>query len=422
MTTRNRETYAGAAPRRPRSPQKTPAAPKATAGANTTPGSNTAASNTGSSKAGGRSQAVSTSRASTSKAVAKDLTSPVRRALVVGINDYGDPRNNLNSCVADAQSFCRLLREAYGFTDIRELHDGDATLGHVRDGLDWLVDGVGPGDRIVYFQSSHGHHLQQGDQVQEVLVVRSDTSDKPYAFLTDDELSSRTQTLPEGVFTIVLDACYSGGMNKLLFTEDDISLARAKVWMPDPAEASTKEFSPGQLSFKIFGRSAIRSSAALAALWNMPEPDRKAFAAQKSIGDEGGEVEVNGLLLAACQEDETAAAGTPSTNNLSAFTYALLKAVDELGQGSSSQALVDDAIRILKALHMRQTPLVAAPPEPSGMADMSFVELVAAKFFDFDVAEFVRAHPELLNTPSVLPDDVLDRIGSAVAKAFAATT
>ena len=57
-----------------------------------------------------------------------------KRALLVGIDLYPDPRNNLNSCVADTQRFRGLLQNYYGFQpqDITLLHNSAATLANVR--------------------------------------------------------------------------------------------------------------------------------------------------------------------------------------------------------------------------------------------------------------------------------------------------
>ena len=83
---------------------------------------------------------------------------PQLRALLVGIDQYPDPRNNLNSCVNDTLAFRNMLMSSYGFNpaDITLLHNRDATLDRVRTALDALCSGVTTGDRIVFFDSSHG--------------------------------------------------------------------------------------------------------------------------------------------------------------------------------------------------------------------------------------------------------------------------
>src|SRR6185369_16807691 len=74
--------------------------------------------------------------------------SMAKRALLVGLNTYPDPRNNLNSCVADTLEFKKLLQTSYGFDpgSIQLLHNQDATLDNVLQGLDNLFGGAQAGD------------------------------------------------------------------------------------------------------------------------------------------------------------------------------------------------------------------------------------------------------------------------------------
>ncbi|MEP7089030.1 MAG: caspase family protein, partial [Nocardioidaceae bacterium] len=77
-----------------------------------------------------------------------------RRALLVGLDVYPDPRNNLNSCVADTLAFKVMLQDDFGFDPaaITLLHNQDATLANVRTGLDTLFAGAHTGDQLVYFE------------------------------------------------------------------------------------------------------------------------------------------------------------------------------------------------------------------------------------------------------------------------------
>jgi hypothetical protein len=63
-----------------------------------------------------------------------------RRALLVAINDYGSPQNNLPSCLEDAAQFRSVLQSRYGFETFTELYDGDATVANVESGLAWLFE------------------------------------------------------------------------------------------------------------------------------------------------------------------------------------------------------------------------------------------------------------------------------------------
>lgn len=277
----------------------------------------------------------------------------VRRLLAVGIDEYKTPTNNLNSCVADTQAVEALLRDEYSFTEIRRLHNGEATLEKVREQLDWLVSGVTQDDRVVYFQSSHGARIPINGTLEEVLVMHDEQ------FLHDDELSVRTRVLPVGVLTCLIDACHSGGLEKLVIFNDDgaMELVRAKVW--EGPEVSMKAFGhPVIQRVKLFGAPSTGDAVGL----------RKAFALAKS-GPEEGQAEMNGLLAAAAMAEETALAATSRTSGLSVFTFYLLEALRELGHERSTAELVTEADRRLKAVGYRQTPVVKAPTTAPDLAD-----------------------------------------------------
>ncbi|MFF3885595.1 caspase domain-containing protein [Streptomyces sp. NPDC001914] len=286
------------------------------------------------------------------------------RALLVGIDEYPNPRNNLNSCVKDTRAFRELL-DRYGFTDddVRFLHNADATLTQVRDGLDWLFDGAEPGDRRVFFESSHGYRDVRDGVMTEVLCLYD-------AFLEDKELSRRTQGIPDGVLTVVLDACHSGGMEKVFLFGDETLIARNKVFLADPEMAETKAFAVNAhvdsvVPVKFFGRAATDNASA--ASKNFATASLLAPAAKDMAEPE---VELNAVLLTACRADETAAAGSAPTNGLSAFTFAL---VDQLDTSITVSALCDRVTSRLKALNMRQTPTVFAPSDQQFLLSDTFI-------------------------------------------------
>jgi len=291
----------------------------------------------------------------------------VRKALLAAIDHYPNPANNLPSCLNDAKAFERTLRASYGFSDpnIRTLLDEQATLANVEAALDWLFAGAGPDDRLVFYFSGHGFQVRRGENLDEVLCVH----DK---FLFDDALSQRTQALPPGVFTLVSDSCHSGGMYKILVGfdgVDSIQVAQTKVLrVPPPAEEEKAFVSPADvrsLRYRPFGARA-GSLAAIAKRFDMPLP--KGF-------DEGGQTAMNGLLLSACLENETASASTPKTDGKSAFTFALLQQLDALGFNVSNRRLVEGVTASLRQLGFRQTPVMMEPQAPPGLGDRSFLSL-----------------------------------------------
>lgn len=277
-----------------------------------------------------------------------------KRALLVGIDVYPDPQNNLNSCVADTQRFRGLLQGTYGFDpqNITMLHNSDATLANVRGELGRLFAGVSAGDEIVFFESSHGYRYVKGTTYTEVLCLYD-------AFLEDTELVDLSQQVPPGTLTCVLDVCHTGGLEKLFFAPGGLQAARAKVWQPTPERAAADM---GQLaqatSYKAFAHTPTSDTGTVAKLFSPAAFGTDAAPAARSI--EGGS-ELNGVLFTACLADQTAAAGSPPTDGLSAFTWAFGREIDAGGAALPASAFCAGVDQRLLALNMRQTPIVEAP-------------------------------------------------------------
>ncbi|MFE5618295.1 caspase family protein [Streptomyces sp. NPDC056524] len=280
-----------------------------------------------------------------------------KRALLVGIDLYPDPRNNLNSCVADTLAIRNMLEGLYDFdpTDIQLVHNQNATLTNVLDKLDWLFTGVTPGDQIVFFQSSHGYSYPEGNTMVEVLCLYDD-------FLKDTDLARRTLALPPNVLTVILDSCHSGGMSKRFVTTQkngsavttQCHVAKGKFWQPDPERAGRDAQLLAQVTqFKFFGRSPTADAGAIAKnLMINPVGVPPA----KSVKEAAAEL--NGVLFSACLANETAAAGSPPTDQLSAFTYALINDIRPDLPVAELNRLVSQR---LDRLNMTQHPIAMAP-------------------------------------------------------------
>lgn len=289
-----------------------------------------------------------------------------RRALLVGIDVYPDPRNNLNSCVADTQRFSGLLQSCYGFDagEITLLHNSAATLANVRTQLSQLLAGVSAGDQVVFFESSHGYRYVKGSTFVEVLCLYDE-------FLEDTELVQLSQQVPPGTFTCVADACHSGGLEKLFFAPSGLHSARAKIWQPPPEQAASDLALIAQATaFKSFARAATSDTGAAAKQFSVESFQSGQVPPAKS-GE--GQCELNGVLLAACLADQTAAAGSPPTDGLSAFTWALGKELDDGGSTVGAELLSSRVAARLKSLNLGQTPTAEAPLAHGGWLDEALV-------------------------------------------------
>ncbi|CAK9078780.1 Metacaspase-6 (AtMC6) (Metacaspase 2c) (AtMCP2c) (Metacaspase-5) [Durusdinium trenchii] len=143
---------------------------------------------------------------------------PIKRALLVGIDDYAEPRYQLQGAVNDVFLMSSVLQEkGYAPDDIRLLVNHRATAAAIRERLEWLFHDAQNGDEIVFHFSGHGVALPGYnaqtvvDRIYECLV--------PYDFdgslesaVTDEDIHSMYVHLPyETNVTLILDCCHAGG-------------------------------------------------------------------------------------------------------------------------------------------------------------------------------------------------------------------
>ena len=84
------------------------------------------------------------------------------KALLVGINQYPDPRNSLRGCIndiVDMQHFISVTNKVYSTAQIKLLTDKAATKKGILLQLEWLLEGIEAGDQILFHYSGHGAQL-----------------------------------------------------------------------------------------------------------------------------------------------------------------------------------------------------------------------------------------------------------------------
>jgi hypothetical protein len=263
-----------------------------------------------------------------------------KKALIVGINNFASV-TSLRGCINDTIAMQGLLETYFGFQteDIRYLRDQEATGQGIRDGLAWLLsdyEGGGKDVRVFHF-SSHGTYVDdQGDDEDElmprdeVIVPYDHDWDDPFR---DDYLRELFAPIPVDVnFTFVADCCHSGTIQKG-------PLEQGLVFEPRQINP------PEEIRQRVAAREARRrekldammSEGMVELLKNTP-PDQwdaaaKAYAANflKHIGENVHDtVDTDRhVLLAACQDRQTAADARIAGDWRGAFTWALSGAIQE---------------------------------------------------------------------------------------------
>jgi hypothetical protein len=187
-------------------------------------------------------------------------TLPTSHALLIGIATYAPPKgtplpsagpghsqdsrfgpnatwHSLQGPPTDVAAMHALLEHTYGFTDIRELRDQDATRQGILDALNKLIDDTQKGDRVVIYYSGHGSQRldtksSKNQRDQTIVPVDAwkgvkDIRDKELALLFDKIVFDKQARL-----TAIYDSCNSGTMARgitqsvqrtLPYDDDDVS-------------------------------------------------------------------------------------------------------------------------------------------------------------------------------------------------------
>jgi hypothetical protein len=266
---------------------------------------------------------MKTTLAITALAAALSLNLPARaadRALLVGVGRYANPANNLTGIDLDINAMTAVT-ELMGFApgSVRVLSDEQATKANIVDGMQtWLVDGVGPNDRVLFYYSGHGTHFKDtnGDETDgedeaivphDVGVVERDGQRLGVNYLVDEELATFIAGIPSRNVLVIIDACHSGTATRSL--------------SQDASYFGVRE------TFPKFLHSADTNVVA----------DKDLPATDFSWSDSKG---ANYVAITAARDDETAVA----TRNGSVFTLGVYEAIHNAV--SSGRSLTPAQLRV----------------------------------------------------------------------------
>jgi len=194
---------------------------------------------------------------------------PTSHALLIGIAHYAPPAgsalptaaghsidsrfapgaswHSLQGPLTDVAAMRVLLEQTYGFTDIRELMDEQATRQGILDAINQLVADTEKGDRVVIYYSGHGSQRldsksSKNQRDQTIVPVDAwkgvkDIRDKELALLFDRLVFDKQARL-----TAIYDSCNSGTMARgitesvertLPYDDDDVAREQSAVLESD---------------------------------------------------------------------------------------------------------------------------------------------------------------------------------------------
>ncbi|HTY63437.1 MAG TPA: caspase family protein [Acidobacteriota bacterium] len=227
-----------------------------------------------------------------------------RRALLVGINDYINPKiPDLRGTLTDIFGMAMVLKEQFGFAEdqIQILSDHQATRAAILSALKKLVEISGPNDTIYFHFSGHGSQVRDlnGDEPDRMdeTIVPADGRMRGVPDIIDDEIGEILSRLKTAHVVLVFDSCHSGTITRGF----DL---RARTLPPDTR-------------LELYG--GEKQSRAVVAL-------------------EG----VHYILLTGAADTQSAldgpVPGLPSVH-CGYFSYALIRTLSQLGPGATAQEI-----------------------------------------------------------------------------------
>jgi WD40 repeat protein len=147
-------------------------------------------------------------------------------AVVIGINRYPHlpADKQLSYARSDAESIAFLLKDSYGFKDVKLLEDGNASLDNIKRALNSLADRsrVGTDDHVLVYFSGHGQTVPLPTGGSMGFLIPSDAevdlkdlgNPAPYlnTCLSMEDVRSALRLCQARQVLVIADACFSGGM------------------------------------------------------------------------------------------------------------------------------------------------------------------------------------------------------------------
>ena len=233
------------------------------------------------------------------------------KALLVGINAYPNPSNNLRGCIndiVDMEYFIASKNKVYPKENIRTLTDSKATKKGILSALNWLLLGASAGDQILFQYSGHGAQIPshsptiEKDGLDEIICPYDfNGEDVAETAISDKEFASIFSKIPQGVhFVWISDSCHS---------ED---LSRKHEFVADKR-------------FRRFN-------------YNESTQQAEAIAPIASLG--AAVIPLHGALLSGCASHQLSADAYINNRFNGAFTHYLIKNLSLYGQDASMQEIV----------------------------------------------------------------------------------
>ena len=234
------------------------------------------------------------------------------KALLVGINKYPDPRNELRGCINDILDMEHLISETnkvYAKQNIKMLTDKQATKNGIVTQLKWLLEGAQPGDQLLFHYSGHGAQVPtlnkqlEQDGLDEIICPYDFDGSSATTF-RDKEFAQLFAGIPKGVhFIWISDSCHAEDLSRDIHTNSAVNYRQFQGVTPMIHEKLDEGKSLASLTNTIIAP-------------------------------------LNGALLSACASHELSADAYINNRFNGAFTHYLIKNLVQFSDHKTMQAII----------------------------------------------------------------------------------
>ena len=253
----------------------------------------------------------------------------MKRALLIGINHYLEPGNDLNGCLNDVRLMYKILKEIYGFTEFIILDDQKATKKSWLEALIRLGKKSEPGDWLAHIASSHGTQVPTTKDTFSYEIDGLDECPVPYdhswdAPLRDDDLNHIIMSIhPDVNLFFQFDMCHSAHMLRNIAPVHNGHPIKAR-YLPPPLHVTLES---GELD--------LDDELNLASSRDRTDKMKLKPFLRNAVD------QANAILISGCKDNQTSADFYTGTTYHGALTFYLAQTLKEAGWKISYQKLVE---------------------------------------------------------------------------------
>ncbi len=275
-----------------------------------------------------------------------------KKALLVGLNEYGAGISWLRGCVNDVTQVKGLLQTYYGFDEanIETLINAQATRAGILDGIGRLTANSQAGDVLVFHYSGHGSQAVDNghdelDGADEIIIPYDHDWNNP---LRDDDLKAAFDRIGPGAsLTVLLDCCHAGTGNRpappadadlttwpltrYLIPPDEVTQEIERLEQARSAEIETRARDLSKDIIAMLNQLGVNLSDFVAGLLGRKRKNRFNMVNTTE----------NNVLLAACRDTQTSADAFIANDYHGAFTWCLAQAIQNANGQITHRQLVE---------------------------------------------------------------------------------